>query len=71
MRNTSAPAVPVATTLRAVPALTSSCLLNRLLTVPLAVAPSRAKLALPAASTLTVIAPVADPTKLTAPANSL
>ena len=62
---TSSAAVPVALTLNSVPVLTSSFLLARFETVVLAVTPSRVKVAVPALVSAMVIAPVAEPRKLT------
>ena len=67
MRNTSSPADPVTVTAKAVPCATWSSLSERSLTLVTAVVPSRVKVAVPLASTLMSMAPVALPSKLTTP----
>ena len=71
MRKVSSAEVPVTSTSSVVPGVTASSLLNKPLTESAAVTLSRTKLASPAASTLIVIAPVAEPRKLITPAVSL
>ena len=71
MRKVSFAGVPDTSTSSVVPGSTASSLLNKPLTESAAVTPSRLKLASPAASTVIVIAPVAEPRKLITPAVSL